>query len=125
MALLGTSNTVTLGATWRHWRALSAGLGGSDSFALAGEIRQRGASANWSHRLTPLSTLTFLVTSLRSEALDVAGLESKQYAANLFVASRLSARSNATFGVRRVHFDSTVRAGYSENAVFVAFNIRF
>lgn len=122
-ALLGARNTVTFAATQSDSQSLSQGLGtglfvGGD-FSLAQDIRQRGASINWSHKLTALSSLTAAVSRTISTGTGTTAgtgtLETKQQTVNLNFSTKLGAKTNAGMGARRIVVDGTTN--YSENVL--------
>ncbi|MEQ1518140.1 MAG: TIGR03016 family PEP-CTERM system-associated outer membrane protein, partial [Usitatibacteraceae bacterium] len=89
VALRGVYNTITLSATRTDQRGLGlANVRAADSFALSNEIRQQGINLNWAYRLSPLSTASFVATSLRSEGLSTAGLDSNQRSIHLLLSTR-------------------------------------
>lgn len=119
-ALLGARNTVTFAATQSESQSLSqtAGTGvliGTD-FANALNIRQRSASVNWSHKLTPLSTLTGTLSRLNSTGTGGgANIETNQTTINVNFLTPLGPKTNAGLGARRVVVDGTVN--YTEHAL--------
>ena len=117
LALLGVKNTVTFTFAQTKQQVLGSISGGADSFSLSNSIRQQGFNFNWSHKLSAMTSLTLTTTSLRSKALNIANLESKQYSLNMFMSSRIGPRTVASFGVRHVRFKSSMDTGYEENAV--------
>lgn len=90
---------------------------------LAGPVRQRGLSVTVSHRLTPVSGLSFNASSQRSVSNATAGrngLDSLTLGWN----TRMGRQSNLALSVRHAEYDSATDP-YSENAVTAAFSTRF
>ena len=118
-ALVGVRNTVTFAATQTESQNLSQGAGTGllvgEDFAVAQNIRQRGASINWSHNLTALSSLTGTFSRLNSTGTGTTPLETNQKTMNVNFATQLSPKTNAGLGARRVVVDGTTN--YSENAL--------
>ena len=125
LALLGATNTVTLSFSQREQQVLGPVTRGADSFSLSNNIRQRSFNFNWSHKLSALSSLALIATSLRSEALDIANLESRQYSVNIFMSTQIGPKTVASFGARHVKFESSTNAGYQENALLGSLAVRF
>jgi uncharacterized protein (PEP-CTERM system associated) len=127
-ALIGARNTVTFAATQSESQSLSQGVGtgllvGSD-FANAQNIRQRGASINWSHKLTPLSSLTGTFSRLNSTGSGgSSSIETTQQMINVNLLTQLGPKTNAGFGARRVVFDGTTN--YAEHALTALLSHQF
>lgn len=120
-ALLGARNTVTFAAGETQSERASQGalisyLGASD-FVEAQKIRQRFASINWSHKLTPLSSLVATVSRSNSKGSGTgsSNLETTEQMYNLNLTTQLGPKTNASVGFRHVVGDGTV--DYTENAL--------
>lgn len=118
-ALLGARNTVTFTAFKSESENLSqaAGTGmlvGTD-FANVNNIKQRGASINWSHKLTAISSLIGSYALLNSKGSGTSSLETDQKLFNVNLQTQLGPKTNAVLGVRRVIVDGTTN--YTENAL--------
>ncbi|MBP7203331.1 MAG: TIGR03016 family PEP-CTERM system-associated outer membrane protein [Propionivibrio sp.] len=120
-ALLGARNTVTFSAGETQSErasqgALSSILGTSD-FANAQKIRQRVASINWSHKLTPLSSLIATVSRSNSKGSGTSSssLETTEQMYHLNLTTQLGPKTHANLGFRRAVGDGTV--DYTENAL--------
>lgn len=120
-ALQGARNTVTFSAGQTQSERASSGaltsfLGVSD-FANVQTIRQRFASINWSHKLTPMSSMIASVSRSNSKGSGTSGadLETTRQMYNLNLSTRLGPKTNASIGLRHVASDGT--ANYTENAV--------
>ncbi len=125
VAVRGVYNTITLSSTRRLQIGLGPSSGGSDSFSQSNDILQRGVNLNWAYRLSPISTASLVVTSLRTEGLSVTGLDTNQRTLNLLFSTRIGQNTYASFGARRVHFDNSLNTGYRENAVLGAVSLRY
>jgi uncharacterized protein (PEP-CTERM system associated) len=124
VALLGATNTAALTLPRREQSRLGAGIPG---LGIAGDedFRQQGLDANVAHKLSPLTTLTFTTTSLRTQGLSAAGSRALQRLQSLFLVTRISPRTSASVGIRRAVFESsTASESYRENAVFGSVSIR-
>jgi len=120
-ALLGSRNTVTfaLGETQSESASQGALVSflGSRDFLQAQNVRQRFASVNWSHKLTPLSSMVASVSRMNSlgSGTGSSDLETTQQMYNLNFTTQLGPKTNAGLGFRHVVADGTV--DYTENAV--------
>lgn len=119
-ALLGTRNTVTFAATRTESESLSLGSGtgllAGSAFSDANNIRQTGASVNWSHKLTPFSSLIGSFSRLNSTGTGgSSNLETNQKMININFLTQLGPKTNAGLGARRVVVDGS--ANYTENAL--------
>ncbi len=125
VALVGVKNTVTLIFSRRNQRAFGPTIGATDSFSLSNDILQQGFNLNWALRLSPLSSISLIATSLRSEGLSVAGLDTRQRNLNLLFSTRVGQNTYVTFGARRVHLDNSQNTSYRENAVLASVSLRY
>lgn len=119
-ALLGVRNTVTFAATQSESQSFSQGIGTglllNGDFSNAQNIRQRGASINWSHKLTPFSSLIGTFSHLNSTGTGGrSNLETNQKMININFLTQLGPKTNAGLGARRVVVDGS--ANYTENAL--------
>lgn len=126
-ALLGARNTITFAATQSESSALTQGAGtgllvGTD-FENFNKVKQRGASVNWSHQLTPLSTFTGSYALLKSTGSGATSLETEQTTLNLNVVTHIGPKTIAGIGARRIVVDGTT--DYTENAVTATLSHRF
>jgi uncharacterized protein (PEP-CTERM system associated) len=123
-ALLGTTNTVTLTYSNREQRGFGASLAGG-AVVLDDDFRQKGFNANWAYKLSPLTSLTLLATTLQTTGLTITALKTRQDSVSLFLSSQIGPRTSTSFGFRFVDFSSSVAfASYRENAVFGTLSIR-
>jgi uncharacterized protein (PEP-CTERM system associated) len=119
-ALLGARNTVTFAATRTESQGLTLGSGSGSlagsAFSNANDIRQTAASINWSHKLTPLSSLIGSFSNLKSTGTGGgSNLETTQQTMNVSFLTPLGPKTNASLGARRVVVDGTT--SYTENAL--------
>lgn len=126
-ALIGVRNTVTFAATRSESQSLSQGIGsgwfvGTD-FADLNRITQQGASINWSHKLTGLSTLTGSVSRLKSEGTGASSLQTDETMYSVNFITQLGPKTNAGLGARRVEVDGSTN--YTENALTGMISHRF
>ena len=128
LALVGARNTVTFAATRSEMRDISNGTGsgwfqGTD-FSSLERIRQTGASVNWSHKLTGLSTLTGSVSRLKSKGAGNSHLRTDETMYTVNFLTRLGPKTNAGVGLRRVEVDRTT-GDYTENSLTGSFTHQF
>jgi uncharacterized protein (PEP-CTERM system associated) len=128
LALVGARNTVTFAATRSETQDISNGTGsgwflGTD-FSSLESIRQTGASINWSHKLSGLSTLTGSVSRLRSKGRGDSNLQTDETMYTVNFLTRLGPKTNAGLGLRRVETERTT-GDYTENAVTGTFSHQF
>ena len=126
-ALSGARNTVTFAATQNDTSDLSqvAGTGwfaGTD-FANMNKVRQTGASVNWSHKLTGLSTLTGGFSRLKSEGRGGSTVSTDEDLFTVNFLTKLGPQTDVGVGFRRIDVDGTT--SYTENVVTGTFSHRF
>ncbi len=114
-AISGVRNTVTFSATQSKTSNLSkvanSGLLIGEDLDIFQEVRQRGISINWSHKLTPFSTLVGMVSHLQSKGSGNSSVQTTQKTFNLNYVIQLGPQTSASVGLRRVI------SNYTENAV--------
>ncbi len=125
VALVGIKNTVALIFSRRNQRAFGSTIGATDSFSLSNDILQQGFNLNWAHRLSPLSSISLIATSLRTEGLSIAGLDTRQRSLNLLFSTRVGQNTYVAFGARRVHLDNSLNTSYRENAALASVSLRY
>lgn len=124
--LLGRRNTMTVTLNQRDSQSVGLGAGSvTDSFSSSTDIRQQSASVAWTHRLSPLSTLTNSASQLRTSGSGATGVESRQNSYSAFFTSQIGLRTSASVGVRHSRFVSTISPGYRENAFVGSLSVRF
>ena len=124
VAMLGATNTVTFTVSNREQRAFGLAVGGVDTLD-SEDFRQTAFNANFAHKLTPLTTVTFAATHLRTVGLTNIAKETRQGTYGLFITSRLGPKTTASFGVQHLDFNSsTAPESYRENAIFGTVSVR-
>jgi len=126
-AISGARNTVTFAATQSDSENLSQGVGSGwfagTAFDNVNQVRQTGASVNWSHKLTGLSTLSGSFSRLKSKGRGDSTAETDQDLYTVNFLTQLGPKTNLGVGFRRTDVDGTTR--YTENAVTGTFSHRF
>jgi uncharacterized protein (PEP-CTERM system associated) len=127
LALVGARNTVTFAATRSENQDISNGTGsgwflGTD-FASLNNIKQTGASVNWSHNLSGLSTLSGSASRLKSKGSGDSSQHTDETMFTVNFLTRLGPKTSAGLGVRRVEVDGST--SYTENALTGTFSHRF
>lgn len=120
VSLLGARNTVTFFASRNESESLASGAGTGffigNSFSNAQNILQRVASVNWSHKLTPLTSLTGGYSRIDTETVGGgSGLDTRQQSYTVNLSTQLGPKTNAGLGLRHVTLDGS--STYTENAV--------
>jgi len=123
VALVGARNTVTLQATASRSERADQLTTRFDDLSSAREVRQRGLSLAWAHRLTPLSSINVTGAYQRSLG-DVATQETTLKSISAAWSIPWGARSSVSVGARHAEFDSSTTP-YDENAVFAAIRVSF
>ncbi|HEV8262490.1 MAG TPA: TIGR03016 family PEP-CTERM system-associated outer membrane protein, partial [Burkholderiales bacterium] len=127
VALLGVANTVAFTAFRTDTQSLGVGAGTADDFALASTGTQRGVSADWSHALSSLSSLSLFATWIRATAASSSTLSTTERSLRLFFSTQIGPKTFGTFGARHVRFDSAtdIAPGYRENAITATVTLLF
>ncbi|HET9651521.1 MAG TPA: TIGR03016 family PEP-CTERM system-associated outer membrane protein, partial [Usitatibacter sp.] len=122
-AFIGPRDTLTLRANRREQHARGPALAPGTAAQFEQDVRQTRYSAQWAHRLTPLSTLALEAAWLEARSLDdPLARRSRQRQLTARFNVRLGPRSTVAFGVRRASFEGN--AGFDtfgERAVFALF----
>ncbi len=126
-ALIGVRNTVTFAATTSETENFSGGVGsgwftGSD-FSTLNNIKQKGLSVNWSHKLTGLSSLVGSVSRLTSKGTGTTSVQTDENLYSINFVTQLGPKTTAGLGARRVEVDGS--SNYTENAITGTFSHRF
>ena len=113
LILNGARNTVTY--TFFQSDQQSVGTGGAiaDDFSLATSVRQNGMSSNFSHRLSPSTSLNAFTSVLRSDGNRGQSTTSRVF--NLNATTKLGIRTNAGIGLRATRTEGPIP--YRENAM--------
>ena len=123
VALLGARNTITLTFGRREQRDIASTI--PNPLLQNTDVLQHNWNLSWAHRLSPVSTVTAVVSRLKTESLSLLQTESKQRAESIVFTTRLSPKTSASLAWRRVHFDNTVLTSYLENALAGTILMRF
>jgi uncharacterized protein (PEP-CTERM system associated) len=123
VALVGVRNTLTLRLNASNTERADRIATAVDDLSSVDEVRQRGAVLDWSHRLTPESSLSLAGAVQRSTS-DTSNERNTLKTISLSWTARLGPRTTATAGARRADFDSRT-SPYVENAVFAAARYAF
>ena len=124
-SLLGVRNTVTFSATQNNTQNVSAlnQLAPIGSGSSQNNVDQLGASVNWSHQLTPLSSLGATFASSKSKGTGLNISETTQQYMSVNFATQLGPKTSAGINARRVESDGTT--SYSETALTATVSHRF
>lgn len=120
--LLSRRNTLALSVGRRDSSALVDFLG-ADGFDNETYVRERSASAIFSHQLTPRSSVSVLGERIRTEDRD-GSRSTTQDRIELNWGTTLSGRSRLDLTARRADFSSPTNP-YTENALVARFNMTF
>ena len=124
LAFIGVRNTLTLGMARRQRSALGTTAAIADSFNGSEVIKERGYTAALNHRLTPLTSITFSSSRLKTDGVGPPALSADQELETLNVSTRLGPRTSVTLGLRRVDFESTTVSGYRARVVFGSISVQ-
>ena len=116
-------NTLTFTAYKAHSQNVSSGFSISDDFNANNTVDQTGLNVVLSHRLTPLTSLNAFYGRTRSTGDGPIANESTVDYGNVSLITKLSPKTTASLGLRRVQ--STGTAPYRENAINVGVNFLF
>lgn len=122
--LLGLRNTLTFLASRSENSRLLQDVGGADDLGNSMFVRQNGFSIVYSHRLTPLSTLTVLAAQTKSsgEATSTQGIKLKSL--NVSLSTQLGKHTSGTLGLRRSISNGSLFS-YTESAVRGGLSVQF
>ena len=123
VGLLGVRSTVTFLVTRSDSRRLDGSNPSSGDFAAFAGVEQRAFSVNVAHRLTPISTLSLLLSEQRNAGNDSLS-SNKLRLVSLSWSSKLGPRSSVSLSARHSVFDSPT-APYDESAVTGLFSLQF
>ena len=123
VGLLGIRSTITFLVTRNDSRRLDGSNAGAGDFASSAGVEQRAFSVNIAHRLTPISTLSLLLSEQRNSGSDNIA-SNKLRLVSLSWTSKLGPQSSVSLGARHSVFDSPT-APYDESAVTGLFSLQF
>lgn len=111
----GARNVITMSAQSLERTAFGTGIGVPDDFSIYGPlIRQRGVNFNWSYKVTPTASLSFLGNKSRTTGQSsTQDTDRKLY--SLILSNKLGAYTTGSIGVRRTEVSGFV--SYDENAI--------
>ena len=121
VVLNGLRNTATYTFFQSDQQSVRTGAGVADDFSTATSVKQRGMSSNFSHRLSPLTTLNALTSLSRSE--DNTGQSTTSRIFSLNASTKIGIRTNASIGLRATRTDGTTP--YRENAMLATVTAQF
>lgn len=111
----GARNVITVSAQSLDRTALGTGIDIPDDFSnFSTTIRQKGINLNWSHKLTPLSTLTFMGNKSQTSG-NTSNLDTDRIMYTLMLSSKLGVYTTGSLGLRRTEVSGFV--DYDENAI--------
>ena len=123
VALLGVRDTITLLASRSEGSRVDTLAGSNDDFSSSPVVRQVGLSVNYSHRLTPQTSLSMSLSGQQSSGASSAQ-DTSLYALLANVSTQVGLRTSANLGLRRVVFQSN-DAPYDETAITCSISMRF
>ncbi|GAB4173311.1 MAG: hypothetical protein Fur0039_14640 [Rhodocyclaceae bacterium] len=117
-SLRGARNTLTATASRSETQSASTGIAFTDSLTGASVLRSNTLGVNWTHTLSPLSSLSASAARSATNS-DAAGSPtSRQTSLNLTLSSRLGVKTNGSLGLRHVTGSGSGGVtGYQENAL--------
>ena len=119
----GARNVITFSAQSLDRTALGTGADlPADDFLSSLTIRQKGVNLNWSHKLTPLSSLTLMGNKSKTSG-SGNNLESDRTMYSLILTSKLGAHTTGSVGVRRTQVSG--RFDYVENVILGSLLLAF
>jgi len=121
LVLNGLRNTVTYTFFQSEQQSVRTTAVVADDFSTATSIKQRGMSSNFSHRLTPLTTLNALSSVSRSDGNTGQSTTSRVF--NLNASTKIGIRTNASIGLRATRTDGVTP--YRENAMLATVTAQF
>jgi uncharacterized protein (PEP-CTERM system associated) len=123
--LLGARNTVFFTAYRNRSEPIASGTLLDAASTLLIDNTQRGANVVWTHKLTPLYTLTGSADWSRTTGNEDPGRKSTQTSLNAIVSASVSPLTQLFGGARYQRLRSDVESSYDETAVFVGISHRF
>lgn len=118
-------DTIALAVFLSDRSLVGGGTGQFDDFSLTDKIRQRGFNGTWSHRLTPLATMSMAGQMIRAKGSGTNPIQSDDRSLSLSVATRLGIKSSGTVGLTHRRFDGEDGQAGRENTVFVSMAHQF
>jgi len=128
VTLLGERNSLTLSFTRSQRSSLNAisGLPVGDDFALSTSIKTSAASASFSHRLTPITSLISTLTRSRTEGSSASGLETRRLLMSVGLNTELGPKTSGGINYRYQRAEgSGGGSDFTENAIIANLGLRF
>ena len=127
VAMMGVRNTVTLSAFRYQQRQLFLGSQDLGDFSGLTAYTEKGIGANWSLRVTPITSLSVTGRYSRTNGSAAAVLENDQWQVNALLTTSFGQRTSGSLGARYAVFNTTTpgTTDYRETAVFGALTYRF
>lgn len=123
MSITGSRNTFALAASRNQSERLGEQQYDVGDLAIVPSVRQYALTADWSHRLTPQSSLALTASWQKTPDEDTQpGNDLRRV--QLSLTSTLGQRTSGTLSVRHVWFDSET-SPYRESAIIGSLNYRF
>ena len=123
-AWLGLRDTLTVALSRSEGERADRVVVVSDDVANGNQVRQRGLSIGWAHRLTPTSTLNATL-AVQSSSGSVSGQSSHLKTGLVTWAERLGDRTSVTLSARHSRGDSSGNEGYNESALIATLSRQF
>jgi len=117
-SLRGARNTLTATASRSETQSATSGIAFADSLAGASVLNSNTLGLNWSHTLSPLTSLSAGLIRTHTSS-DAAGSPtSNQASLNLTLSSKLGVKTTGTLGLRHTTANGSGGVtGYQENAL--------
>ena len=122
-SLLGIRDTVTFIATRSESSRLDSLSSAVDDLSNGALVRQSGLSVSYSHRLTPISSISLLASTSQSSD-SLGSQDNSNRLLNFSFSTRLGLKTTAAVSARHVVFDSTT-SPYTESAITGTVNVQF
>ena len=119
----GQRSTAMLSVTRSISRRADSVSGAVDDLSAAGQVQLIGASLDLSHRLTPLSSMSLVLSGSQGRGTLVSQFN-RQRQAGLQYSLRPTAASSLVVGLRRAHYENSVTP-FGENTIFATLGLRF
>ena len=123
VALRGVRSAAVVSVTRSLTQRLGAQPGVTDDLSATSEVRLHGLSVNLSHRLTPMSTATALLSQSQGTGVGAAQ-HTKQRLLSLQYTNRPGNNSDLSLGLRRAAYQQ-FSASFGESAIFATYGVRF
>jgi len=131
VTILGKRNNLTLSIFRTDKEAIGEGSGTRDDFDVVPEVSESGATAAFSHSLTPLSSVSALASWQRStgdnRSTSSSNFESRQWSLGTFYVTRFGPKTSGSLGYRHIRFAGAGEgnSGYRENALTASVSVQF